>query len=291
MKLTNASHKRIVDVANYYVGEDKCSSLSAMVVVGNDLYCIKSLKDEQKPEGTKYPVILHQIRNFTTSNCQQSHCTIATSTGSTAVAEHANSLTYENNTFYMATGNSVGNGSQIVAFQSNGIITKHITYTHKIYSINYYDTHNGAKRFLACIGRSKDGTKYIYHLVHLSGTKLIQEKNSSPVSFDLKIENSVYNSGNDSYYDKETGNLYTTTFVKDGKRIVKNMICSYHINPIVAQKLYSASSAITINAGTEYKFEIEGMSIYNSKKYVCANISMSEKNEGPDGIYVIYRKE
>lgn len=277
MEKVDANHELIETV-----GKIKCSSLFAMINVNNDVFCVKSLKDKNAPEGTKYPVVLHIIRDFT-SNKIHSKQIIRTDSGSTLIAEHANSITYHAGVFYMTTGNAITNGCQVVSFGENGIVKKHIGYKKKIYSINYYDTHNGNLRFLVSIDHDKDKHEYSYHLVRLSGTKFIFEN----VCFTLKDGIASYNTGNDSFYDQEHKSLYTTMFV-DSKSsyITKNLIYQYDLGSTLSGRIYVPARAVFINAkDTEQKFEIEGMFIKNSRKYVCANVSPND-----DGVFVIAKK-
>ena len=296
MIVVNAKYHKITTVSTTTANGYKCSAMAGMVIVNNDAYCIKSAVQN----GNKLPVVFYRISNIDTSNIIQRKWVIKTGNGTENIAVHANSITYANHVFYITTMNP--SGRQVLGFKvnytgneadKNGVILDDCSYKYldengngkPIYSINYFDTQNGDIRFLASV--EKNSTGYTYQLLRASGNKLVNEN----IKFKVKNwEEKIYNTGNDSYYDRATKMLYTTRFCKEGSKVVRNAILQYDLSAGISgtTKEYSPVRVIEISAiNNEAKFEIEGMSIFNGKKYICTKTNNVSGKEGEDAIYSI----
>ena len=86
-----------------------CSAVAGTVVVGNNIYTIAS----RSADG-KQPIAFYR---------NDKAIPVRTAAGSTAIARHANSITYYDHLFYVVTLNGQ-HEAQIVAFDSGGIIKK-----------------------------------------------------------------------------------------------------------------------------------------------------------------------
>ncbi len=289
------NHKTVIDIQNHTVSGYKCSAMAAMTIVGDNAYCIKSYG---KPDWeNKFPIVFYEIKNFNSSNPTKKYWIIKTASGGTSIAMHANSLTYANGIFYIATMNSVGKGSQIVGFSIAGAenaseirLTEKYTYNKKIYSINYYGTEANINKYLICVGKNEESNYYRFHKVYMSGSEMKQD---SGITFIAAYE-SGFDNGNDSYYDVVKKRLYTTRFIEPASGMIKiNNIYQYDLTAGVSgtSSVYEPERIMQVsNNSNEVKFEIEGMAIHDTtrKKYVCANIYEQSGVEGVDALCQLY---
>ncbi len=271
----------------------KCTATVAMEIVNDDIYCVRTYdpKEGSEEDGKKQPVVLHKLFNYLSGgNGSSSYVMVRTQAGTENIAVHANSLTYHNHVFYLVTRNGEGTENQVMAFGSDGIITHKYTYSGgKIGTINYYDTQNGALRFLISV---KHKVNVLFRLVKISGTKLVDEG----VSFEALVSDNNYETGNDSYYNRSTKQLYVTKFKNpdqdagDDAKIVSNLVLQYDLSDGISGTSAKYSSVRTLqvdNQEGEMKFEIEGLCMYDNKKYVCVNSLDLNKNQ-TDAICKLY---
>ena len=187
-KVVTAEHKLVAKLTTQNVLGYNCTATAAMTVVGNDLYCIRTVP-KQEGVSKKYPVVLHIIKNFAT-NPVESTVVIETAGGSQYIAAHANSLSHsEDNgkiTFYMATGNlpdtseftdEAIKGNQIVCFGTDGKIFKKYSYTEKVHSVNYAGKDTDGKKLFLINRGTKSGGYYFYILAKENGNKVERIKN------------------------------------------------------------------------------------------------------------------
>ena len=121
MKTTKCSHDLIVSLSDTSVNGKKCTATSAMTIVNDDIYCIRSASPNNED---KMPVVLHKLYNYLSEKGKEKTSIIQTVSGSVAIAIHANSLTYHDHLFYMVTRNGSKNENQVMAFNSDGVIVK-----------------------------------------------------------------------------------------------------------------------------------------------------------------------
>ena len=279
-KVIIANHKVLVTLPEE-VDSIKCSAQAGMTIVTDDIYCIST-----QSSGTgKKPVALHKLLNYLPENTGSSKAVILhTASGSKNIAMHANSLTYHDHLFYLATMNTDENASQVMAFDSEGKICSKYTYsnsaTDRIGTVNYYDTtEEGALCFLVSVGRGQDVR---FRLVKINKTGL--ENVGNP--FVVSVPDLAYTKGNDHYYDRTTKQLYVIKFetpTTEGSDIKNNLILQYDLSGGIPQTNTPKKPVRTLKVSAakgEEKFEIEGISIYRYTdgnktkeiKYVCANI-------------------
>lgn len=278
-------HKLIISIPEKSISGEKMTATDAMSIVDNDIYCICSKHDDI----SKYPVVLHKFYNYLPEGNTGSYknSDLTTEAGSKIIAKHSNSLTYYNHVFYMVTRNGTGSENQVMAFGSDGIIKSKYTYADgEIGTINFYKNKDNVPWFLISIG---GGTSITYRLVKVSGSKFI----NTGISFKVNVPDVDYSIGNDSYYDFTTKQLYITKFKKimvNGTATVRNnRIYQYDLNCELSgsSATFDAKRILQIDGDSEEtKFEIEGLAVYDSKKYVCANVVSSGKN--CDAIYKLY---
>lgn len=285
-------HSKLIDIPTEIISGIKMTATDAMTIVNNDIYCICSKHDgpdEENPK--KYPVALHKFYNYLPegSSGTKALSEVTTSAGSKIIAKHSNSITYHNHIFYMVTRNGKGSENQVMAFGSDGVITNKYTYADKeIATINFYKEVDGVLYFLISTG---GGNKVPYKIVKISGSKLVD----TGVSFKVSAPDPDYTTGNDSYYDLSTKQLYITKIKKievDGKDIIKNnKIYQYDLDRTLSGSslIFNAKRVLQIdNNDDETYFEIEGLAIYENKKYVCANVVIKNAKGGSDGIFKLY---
>lgn len=266
----------------------QCSAQAGMTIVNGDIYCISS---QSSNTNEKKPVVLRKLFGYLSGSTSSSKAVIIhTAAGTQNIAIHANSLTYYNHVFYLATMNAGANASQVMAFGSDGEITAKYTYSdgekNTITTINYYDTKDGALRFLVSIGH---GVNVKFRLVKADGTVLKDEG----ISFTASVPDSNFLKGNDHYYDRSTKQLYVTKFKTpptDGD-ITTNWILQYDLSDGISKPEYSSVRTLEASIlGDEIKFEIEGLCIYDNKKYVCTNtvILQDKKRTQEDAICKLF---
>jgi len=289
------NHKRLISIPNHTVNitsttsEYDMTATDAMTIVNNDIYCICSKHDgpdEENPK--KYPVVMHKFYNYLPegSSGKTDYSEVTTSAGSKIIARHSNSITYHNHLFYMVTRNGTGSENQVMAFGSDGVITNKYTYAGgEIATINFYKEVDGVLYFLISTG---GGNEVPYKIVRISGSKLV----NTGVFFKVSVPDSEYSIGNDSYYDLSTKQLYVTKIKKIDDKIIKNnRIYQYDLNRTLSGSslTFNAKRVLQIDSNdNETKFEIEGLAIYDNKKFVCANVVIGNATDGSDGIFKLY---
>lgn len=264
----------------------KATSMCAMSIVGDDLYCIKSRGKFE--DGTKYPAILYRVKNFNSTSRTITYNTILNGSQYN-IFRHANGMTYyrksgeSKGTFYIATMNPRGNGSQIIGVNASGTVTKHIAFANDfptlgtndyVSSIAYYNS----ERFI--IGVDKTSTTRKYYLVEFENDTTIRKI----ASFNVNIESS-YTKGNDIFYDSDTGYFYICLFI-DSSPVQDNLILCYNLSSGIQDgATYSSIRQMRVQAASsENMFEIEGIAIHNNIKYVVTN-ALDLSGEEKDGIY------
>lgn len=262
------AHRKVTDLATTKVDNIACRDTVGLVIVDDVIYCIMTravsidLKEKQ-------PVVMKKITGcFSGNNIQTQDITIHIDQGTNIIAMHANSITYHNHIFYLVTQNIDNLGNQIMAFGSNGIISAKYKYAGgKILTINYYGTINGELYFLVSTDRHQ---RIPYSLVKISGNYLVDVGKS----FIALAPYADYDDGNDSYYDRSTKQLYITKFKKANDNIMENLVLQYDLSGGISGNGQEYSSVRTLHVAAqagESRFEIEGICIYNGKKYVCVN--------------------
>jgi hypothetical protein len=282
-------HSKLIDIPTKTISGIEMTATDAMTIVNNDIYCICSKHDKKSVVNKmKYPVVMHKFYNYLPegSSGKTDYSVVTTSAGSKIIARHSNSITYHNHLFYMVTRNGTGSENQIMAFGSDGVITNKYTYAGgEIATINFYKEVDGVLYFLISTG---GGDKVPYKIVKISGSKLV----STGVSFHVIAPDNDYSEGNDSYYDLATKQLYVTKFKRIDDTIVKNnRIYQYDLDRTLSGSSlsFNAKRVLQIDSNDdETKFEIEGLAIYDNKKYVCANVVIGNATDGSDGIFKLY---
>lgn len=281
MAIVEASHSKLIALKNNDEAKS-CTATAAMVIVNNDIYCVRSKKENKQ----KLPVVLHKIFNHLGSGNENYECVeIQTASGNTNIAVHANSLTYYNHIFYLATRNTDNASDQVVAFSSDGKISSQYSYGKEVIAtINFYQKKNDKLYFLISIG---GGCSIDYRLVYISGNKL----KDANIKFKVLIPDNDYSVGNDSYFSTADRQLYVTKIRNSEDKTTENKIFQYDLSGDLSGTDATYSPIRTIHAASnqsESKFEIEGLSIYNGVKYVCTN-SLDLANKQKDEICKIYK--
>ena len=228
-----------------------CSAVAGTVVVGNNIYTIAS-----KSADGKQPIAFYR---------NDKAIPVRTAAGSTAIARHANSITYYDHLFYVVTRNGQDE-TQIVAFDSGGIIKKKWKYPRSmIATINHY---SGSWFLISVNG----GLSVKYRAVEI-GKEILDTGRE----FRVKIPDTEYQTGNDSFYNKTTKRLYVTKF----KDEVHNAVFIYDISAI--RKEYIPVD-VKYYTGKE-KFEIEGI---GKGMIACVNGVKSGKQN--DMVVQLYAK-
>lgn len=288
MAYVETGHKLI---CNINTGGDTCLGTVALTIKNDIIYCVRTKSEKSnKKEATKkkQPVDLYIIRNAFSkeANTEINTEIVSIETTSTKnIAMHANSLTYHNNLFYLVTRNKGGN--QVMAFGVDGKIKAKYTYAAEtIGAIDYYRTVNGEIHFLISYIRENDPHAEV-HEVKISGNKLVDVGNS----FIALVPDTSYDSGNDSFYDRSTKQLYLIRGKKidraddsTKKTVLENLLMQYDLSGGISGTGKSYSSVRTLHvaaASGEKLYELEGICIYNGKKYVCVN----SKSDSVDQLY------
>lgn len=276
------------------VNEVKYTAQAGISIVNDNIYCLSSKFNNDAMN----PVAFHKLHGYLTEGITKSSKSVLLKIGNAPgeVARHANSLTYHDHLWYFATMNKGTNEKQVMGFDADGNITKQYTYGGKytIGTVNYYDTKDGVLRFLISVGNSLECD---FRLVKVNGTKLEEENNSSftlEIPEDIKrvAQSSDVNvevHGNDHYYDRSTKQLYVTKFKQVGKVIKTNWVLQYDLSGGISSltKPLECKRELKVSASEgEDKFEIEGLCIYNDRKYVSANVVIGE--EQADAVYRLY---
>ena len=247
----------------------KYYGMAAMHIVNKTMYCIRTLrqgKNESKALVYLYKITGDWYNENPSSVKTQVIGAIHTSSGSKNVAQHANSLCHVSGNFYMATKNE--EGSAVLAFDSNGLITNHISCTvDEVHTISYEGTRNGNLCFLIKTGKKTTSGKLVYRfrLFELVDNKLTL-CSSKAVNFTVSVDENGLDAGNDVWYDRQNKKLYVTSFgTVNGK--IKNVISVYEVGDMTKSSYTAVRNIVITGAG----LEIEGMRVYsdNGKKYVC----------------------
>lgn len=271
------NHRVLLTLPTVEVNKKSCTATVAMVIIKDDIYCVRTYDGE----GEKQPVVLHKLCNYLSGgSVSSSYVIVHTPSNVTNIAKHANSLTYHDHVFYLVTMNGKTE-NQVMAFGSDGIITNRYKYNGGIIAtINYYDTKNGALRFLVAIKKTDSCEDVEHRLVKISGSQLVDVG----ISFTALVSNSTYLRGNDSYYNRSTKQLYLTKFktVSEGEEITNNWVLQYDLSDGISGtggQYFSVRTLRVKNTSEERKLEIEGISMYDNKKFVCVNSTDSNKKQ------------
>lgn len=264
--------KKIFDIKAVKVGSVTCSAVVSLVAVGKYIYVLTTHSGDNKK---KQPCVLHR---YDTSNGKYVTKVIKTSNGSTNIAVHANSLTYNvgENLFYMVTRNGAGpKYNQILAFNKNGVIEKKYKYNHegsKIATLNY----SRGAWFITVNGGNVVRTRQI---IRING--YFKDVDEEKLIFDHPM------------CDESVGN---DTFISDLGYIIATK-CStedYCYNGIFAFDLIGygsqkrAEKTIFVSAPEGYtKFEVEGVCLDGSgRQYIAVNGVKDGKQA--DGVWVLW---
>lgn len=266
-----------------------CSATVALVIKDGVIYCVRTKTGDSDE---KKPVMLHILREAISGKQDDKGTAVEIKTAlnkNTAIAVHANSLTYHNNLFYLVTRNRGGN--QVMAFGIDGEIKAKYTYAAEtIGTIDYYRTVNGEIHFL--ISYKRGDLHAEVHEVKISGNKLVDVGNS----FIALVPDTSYESGNDSFYDRSTKQLYLIRgkeipVTTDKNTILENLLMQYDLSGGISGTGKSCSSVRTLHVAAtsgETKYELEGICIYNGKKYVCVN-SVDTNKQQTDSVDQLYK--
>lgn len=269
-----------------------CSATVALVIEDGVIYCVRTKADDSDE---KKPVMLHILREAISGKQDDKGTAVEIKTAlnkNTAIAVHANSLTYHNNLFYLVTRNRGGN--QVMAFGIDGEIKAKYTYDPKtIGAIDYYRTVNGEIHFLISYRRKSDLHADVRE-VKISGNKLVDVGNS----FIALVPDTSYDAGNDIFYDRSTKQLYLIRGKKikksdtsTEKTVLENLLMQYDLSGGISGTGKSYSSVRTLHVAAtsgETKYELEGICIYNGKKYVCVN-SVNTNKQQTDSVDQLYK--
>lgn len=288
MSYEEIDHVNVVAIKSQKTAEGtKATSSCAMSIVGDDLYCIKSLGTFDKE--IKYPAILYRVKNFISNNRIITYNTILNGSNS-RIFRHANGMTYykksgeSKGTFYIATMNPRGKGSQVIGVNAGGNVTKHIVFAEDFPQLGENDyvssiANYNSGRFI--IGVEKTSTIRKYYLVVFENDSVIRKI----ASFNIKVD-SFYKKGNDIFYDLNHQCLYVSLFSVNGSPVRDNLILCYDLSSGIQDGItFEPIRKMRVQAADdENMFEIEGIDVYNNAKYVITN-ALDANNKESDGIY------
>lgn len=273
-KKVYVNHEKLEDL----ITVDNCTATVALTIVNGDVYYVRT-KDN---DAVKETVILHKLEGYLSGGSKKhSAVAIKTSSGTTAIAKHANSLTYHNGVFYLATRNGKKKTDyQVMAFGEDGIIKNKYSYSggEEIETIDYFDTKNNTPRFLVSLGHSTehDG-KVKFKVVKMSNSTNEIVDSKDKITFYARCPYDSFDAGNDCYYNCSTKKLYVTRIATAEKPLKKSVVLEYDLTEL-SGKTYDADLAFIDerNTNTEYKYEIEGIAMYNNYTYICANATAKD---------------
>ena len=254
----SVNHKKIVGVPDY----GNCTSAQGMEVVGGNLYAIKH-------DGNGKTAFI-KILDFVSSPKTTKYY-VKNSSGNVLDLKKPNGIAYYDGDFYIPTTKSPGDGSQVLAVSSKGVLTKKLTADKAITSITYYKS----GQFIVGASQPSDGIRK-YYIATISGTKI-----NLGLSFTVKVAKGYV--GNDITYTE--GNLYIPMFndIRPAT-LYQNRIYTVNLSSgITAGKEYSSSRTLIDNGSKGSQYEIEGTDIANGKTYIITN------QAGGDNINQLYK--
>lgn len=246
--------QKIATIKPITVDGKKCTAVVGMVVVNKDIYVLTT----HSQDGSKQPCVLHKFYN----NGSYKQSVIKTETGKTNIAVHANSLTYQDHVFYMATRNGAGETyNQIIGFKSDGSVVKKIKYLHpksKIATVNIYK----GRWYITVNG----GNHVKFRQVSLSGDKLTDVDERI-----LDFYSPTDAVGNDITIADDT--IYATKTYAD---MITNEINTFDLKTLRNDRKFVLKDGYS-------KFEVEGCYPTDSGLLICVNGVVSGKQD--DGVW------
>lgn len=258
--------KKIATIKNIKVDGKNCSAVVGIVAADNSLFVLTTHAGNNK---TKQPCVLHQYINILNDNKKYTTETkvLYTEKGNHNIAVHANSLAYNNGSFYVVTRNGKGGAyNQILQFNCNGRITKKYKYDKQNSCIA---TLSGKPWHITVNG----GNKVIMRPITFTDKEVVQAGKEFKLIYDLP-DGTV---GNDIYISRMTDKIYTTK-TEDNMR--RNYI--YEFDLYTHEEVYRH----IVNAPKEYsKFEVEGVCREQGRLFACVNGVKDGVQD--DGIWIL----
>lgn len=291
MATKNLKYSLISDIPSPVVDGYSITNISSLAIDGTTLYVLKTCGQDVYSE---YPISIYKITTFNT-NPKISKLNI-TKNGKTAnkVAYHANSITYgikkdaSVGYLFVATMNAIDK-PQLLMTTRKGEIKKEIYYkkngVNTAFSCIDFMGTNSNNKYKFIVGYRSDTCHRAYDVVTLSGSIL---EYSGITFYSQELPESYIS--NDIYYKNK--NFYNTFYFMTGDKILKNIIYNYNLSSIKNGMILNPSNTYKVNASKNHdkRFEVEGLIIYNSLKYIVANCNSSIKQYNKDGLFKLIEK-
>lgn len=274
----------------------KCTTTAAMVIVNGDAYVLRykyydDKEDEQdkqdKQETVLSPAILYLVKNISGSQTHsklQIYKTVS-KVHKYVFFKHLNSITYHDSKFYL-----VDLEEKIYRLSSKGRIERGYTVKNSSFHKDFQlATIEHYKDNLYILGVLKDGTAHTrkYWIIEFDAK---QNNNlvirGSFICGECEQEKWL---GNDVCYDAKTHLFHITMTYKnkdDNDVGRKNRIFTYDLSTLDpmadSATIYQPTRMLyeNLDKETQEKFEYEGISIFNNRKYVAMEQKLISKKAG-----------
>lgn len=271
--------------------KNKMTAIGSIAIDGTTAYVLKSCG--KSSDNTQYPVVLYKVSNLTSSP-RLTLIQITKSGKCAKLAKHANGMCYvkksgdKNGYLYIGTMNDA-NKPQLYKVNTKGEVKKEIYYIkngerHTFTGFDCVGEENGKLKFILSSAGSNNRRKFEYAL--LDGSNLVY----TGVTF---YSQPVDGTANDIYFNRDKKKLYVIMFRKDSKGNIKyNDIYSYNdADKCTNGQQLSPANIHRVNAPSKYtKFEIEGMVMSGSSKYIVCNCDSGTANLKSDGVFKLKKK-
>ena len=260
----------------------KLTSVCGVAISGTTAYVLKSRG--KSSDETFYPFAVCKITNFTKSP------KVTTITVPKKICRHTNDITFGDKHLFITTMNRPVN-CQLVKITTSGTVKKKYDYIrngeqHSFSTCDFMCVENGKLKFIVGSGTTHDG-KRIYDIAYIEGDKLVYAGITlySQVIPDNYISNATY-------YNASSKRLYSTFFTRDSSGAIKtSYIFSYVLNDIRNGVQLAVANEFKVPAPFAYnKFEVEGVVVVGSTKYVACNCGSTNSKYNKDGFFKLKKK-
>lgn len=287
MATYNMKSVRVIKIPTPKVLNKSLGSVNSMCVVNNDAYVLRG--GGGSSDGVMYPMAIVKVANFAKNASIAATIPITKNGKPVRAARHSNAITYANKYFYISTMNNADE-PQLLKVNSSGAIKKEYRYMKngalaKFHNCTYFGKVNGKDTFIVGLGRSNG--RAVFEFACKEGTNLVyMGKTFYSHSFASNIVS------NSTYYDQSKKKFYITLFEHLGSKLVKvSYIYNYRIGSIDeiqnGQQLTVANEFICKAPSKYRQYEIEGLGLSGSTKYVVANCKSDTSSDVSDAMFVL----